>query len=386
MEQGAVGGPRAWPEAALRALAYAALAGEFGLSAAFYLRARGRLVAMRKRLLAVGALFHVGLATPKPPLSVYPFSALMAPLFALAVLEEEEEGVGAPGFRDGTGALGALAAALLYRGEAAGAARVEYPPYCSWDLGLAWCLAAFGLLLRRAVHDRGKPSAPPGGQPRRAPAPPGGARVAAAVVVAVGAAPYVGLRTHPAFAMFSNLRLEGGASNHWLFTPRILRRIDLGGGAMADAVSVLRATSPAVASMQVDLGLWMADAPRAALDRANASAKFYISPPARAWPPPDWPPAPERVAAAAATFEPFGTTFLELRRRVANAVAADPRTPITVVYDRGGATRTFARAADGTLAPGSDPDLATPLPWLASLLFKFRAFDPDPAAPSPCRH
>ena len=55
----------AWPREALALLPYGALAGEFGLALAFYLRARGSLTRYRKRLLALGALFHVGLAAPR---------------------------------------------------------------------------------------------------------------------------------------------------------------------------------------------------------------------------------------------------------------------------------------------------------------------------------
>ena len=39
----------------------------------------------------------------------------------------------------------------------------------------------------------------------------------AAFIFLVSASTYVGVRTYPSFAMFSNLRVEGGASNHWVF-------------------------------------------------------------------------------------------------------------------------------------------------------------------------
>jgi hypothetical protein len=38
-----------------------------------------------------------------------------------------------------------------------------------------------------------------------------------------GFSPYLGLRTVPAFSMFSNLRTEGGLTNHWFMPPRALR-------------------------------------------------------------------------------------------------------------------------------------------------------------------
>jgi hypothetical protein len=39
------------------------------------------------------------------------------------------------------------------------------------------------------------------------------------LVFANGLMPYVGLKTETSWAMFSNLRTEGGVSNHWLIPP-----------------------------------------------------------------------------------------------------------------------------------------------------------------------
>ena len=38
-----------------------------------------------------------------------------------------------------------------------------------------------------------------------------------------GFSPYLGLRTVPAFSMYSNLRTEGGLTNHWFMPSRALR-------------------------------------------------------------------------------------------------------------------------------------------------------------------
>ncbi|KAH8049702.1 hypothetical protein JL722_11768 [Aureococcus anophagefferens] len=228
----------AWPRAVLAALPYGALAGEFGLALAFHLRARGSLTRYRKRLLALGALFHVGLAAPRPPLRR------------------------AGGH--GRGRARAAAAAALAAEARSPATRLEYPPYCSWDLGLAWCGGAFALLAVAAARE---PKAAPAARRRGAP-------LAALAVLGLGALPYVGLRTHPCFAMFSNLRVEGGASNHWLFTAERLAALDLGGGAMADGVVVTAADAAAVRRMQVDLGRWLAPAAADALDRSGAASGF----------------------------------------------------------------------------------------------------------------
>ncbi|EGB02197.1 expressed protein [Aureococcus anophagefferens] len=131
---------------------------------------------------------------------------------------------------------------------------------------------------------------------------------------------------------------------------------------MADGVVVTAADAAAVRRMQVDLGRWLAPAAADALDRSGAVSGFYIAPPAAAWPPPGWPPAP-------AAFEPFGTPWVELRRRVSAAVAADPGLALRVAYERRGERRVFERSADGALAPGSDPELLEPLRGLRALVF-----------------
>ena len=209
------------------------------------LRSTGRLVSRRWTIaLAVaGGAFRVLLAAPRPPLSVYPFSALMAPLFALGL----SDGSDLDGAKASLGlALGSVALAEAHKLlVGAAAARVEYPPYVSWDLGLSWCALAFVLVARDAV------AAPP-----RRPARVHRTSLAAMLLLLASALPYVGLRTHPSFIMFSNLRIEGGRSNHWFLSTNVLRRIDLGGGAMADTVIVYKA-SPAIRDLEVDLGRYV---------------------------------------------------------------------------------------------------------------------------------
>jgi len=69
------------------------------------------------------------------------------------------------------------------------------------------------------------------------------AATAACTVVAVvnAAAPYVGLRTHGTWSMFSNLRVEGGRTNHWLVPARVGRF-----GYCAEDVTVLATNADAV--------------------------------------------------------------------------------------------------------------------------------------------
>ena len=352
------------PRAVFAAQPYVGIVAEVALAVAFALRSAGRLGSRRWTIaLAVaGGAFHVLLAAPRPPLSVYPFSALMAPLFALGL----SDGSDLDGAKASLGlALGSVALAEAHKvAVGAAAARVEYPPYVSWDLGLSWCALAFVLVARDAV------AAPP-----RRPARVHRTSLAAMLLLLASALPYVGLRTHPSFIMFSNLRIEGGRSNHWFLSSSVLRRIDLGGGAMADTVIVYKA-SPAIRDLEVDLGRYMDPRVAAAVDAANASRRFLISPPLGAWPLPDWPAPAGRAA------ETFAVPFVELRRRVSAAAAAGLDAAVT--YERAGARRTFAVKRDGSLAAGSDPLLREPLPAPWRWVYRFRPFDAEGVVH--CRH
>ena len=351
------------PPRIFAALPWVGVAAEVALGAAFLLRSTGRLASTRWNfgLAAAGGAFHVLLAAPRPPLSVYPFSALMAPLFALGLSDGSDLDGGRAGLLLCLGSLVLAEAHKRLVGTAA--AQLEYPPYVSWDLGLSWCALAFLLVAREACV------APPRPAKRQRPS------LAAALLVLVSCLPYVGLRTHPAFVMFSNLRIEGGRSNHWFLTSDLLRRIDLGGGAMADTVLVHKA-SPVIRDLEVDLGLYMDARVAAAVDTANASRRFLISPPLHAWPLPAWPAPSTRPSTT------FAVPFVELRRRVSAAAALG--LDVAVTYERAGVRRTFSLKRDGSLASGADPLLREPLPLPWRWVYRFRPFDAEGVVH--CRH
>lgn len=114
-----------------------------------------------------------------------------------------------------------------------------------------------------------------------------------------GLTPYLGLRNYPALAMFSNLRVEAGRSNH-LF---IGDDFDLTGW-QRDYVTVHDTDIPALQLLQIDLGQRFTPATLRSLASVNVSAEFWITPPLSAWPYP-----PTRA------FVPYSAPFLELRRR-----------------------------------------------------------------------
>lgn len=302
---------------------WAAVLGEFGLSYAFW-------VGPTRGVMCMAFLFHVPLAIVKPPMSVYPFSMLVAPMIAL-----DDHG----DFPWIVTTVFPVVLAALPEIDA-----LEYPPYFSWRLGVAWCVTAFSALVIRV----------PQATERKW-------RIAPLLLLMVGTLPYVGVRVHPAFAMFSNLRVEAN-SNHWIFTDSVLRRIDLGHGMMSDFVTVLDADLTSVTNLRVDLGAWI----------THPVGEFIISPPAKAWPPRHLPPPARPLE-----FKPFSVPYVELRRRVTQSDGA----PFFVDYERAGHTHRIQCFQNGTIH--GDLDLLVPLPTLTALIFRFRAFDLDR---SPCRH
>jgi hypothetical protein len=123
-----------------------------------------------------------------------------------------------------------------------------------------------------------------------------------------GFSPYLGLRTVPAFSMFSNLRTEGGMTNHWFMPGRALR----------------------VAGFQEDLVTL--------LSAEDAELLRFARRPRR--------------------------TFYDFKLRIQRMAAAGKRA-IAVSYRRGGEPTTLAAAE-------RDPELMAPVPWWQRKWLRFR--------------
>jgi hypothetical protein len=129
-----------------------------------------------------------------------------------------------------------------------------------------------------------------------------------ALVLFHGMSPYLGLRTVPAFSMFSNLRTEGGLTNHWFMPNRALRIADF----QEDLVTVR--------SAQDEELLRFARRPR--------------------------------------------RTFYDFKMRIQRMAAAGKR-EIAVSYRRGSQVHALTRAE-------TDPELMQPVPWWQRKWLKFR--------------
>ena len=401
--------------AALRAMPYAATAFELGFPVALLASTPGSLGA--RGLAMAGGLFHVFIALPPPPMSVYPFSMIMAPMY-VAALVPAEAGAAARGLaasplrvRAGIGAVLATLTAHAWQLNRA-SSYFEYPPYFAWEVGVLWVALAFGFVAAVAVlgvtsegtsssassESTTEPGKKARGGAARDDAKPGGEwseavrssyapLLPALFVFLVSASTYFGVRTYPSFAMFSNLLLEGGASNHWVVrSPLSLvaaHAVDTPAAASATAdrarhygpdvaIEVLDTDLPALRHLQVNLAPLLPPRVLGALDATNVTAEFHITPPA-------WPYPPTET-----TFRPFSAPLTEIRRRVSTAEQGD----FFVAYrwvlrgEREERVREYRRVG-GTTVAGAEEVLGAPLPRARAVLHRFRTFDLDR---SPCRH
>mmetsp|Transcript_1036 Transcript_1036/g.1935 ORF Transcript_1036/g.1935 Transcript_1036/m.1935 type:complete len:607 (-) Transcript_1036:91-1911(-) len=351
----------------------------------------------------LGSVFHAVICQMLSPMSVYPFSMLMAPTYVFLIPDR------APAMFDRMKPWAALIVATyavvcrvwtpLMVGDFGGSQETlfEYPAYGCWAPGVVWCNFAYASLVVAAVWPSpARPvalvSAHPVAEPLKTPlAKVSDARrsgislLPAFATLLFGLAPYFGVRNYPALAMFSNLRTEGGRSNHNFMQDDL----DVLGW-QRDFVTVHETNISSLWLAQVDLAPLFTPATRAALATAGVKAEFWITPPSQAWPY-----APTR------SFQPYSMPFLELRRRVA-ALRQGPGPVGFVRYTRTKARAQLAmpwlwawlgvrnRDADlihanitYSLTRGGDTELEEPLPrWQASLA-RFRVFD---VAYSPCRH
>jgi len=314
-----VGVAPAWLDAlatSSRASRISLIAGSLLLESAVpWLLAFGRT---RRAGIAVGALFHVFLG-----LRFYAFSSGLLALYALFVPTSVWELASArvAELRARGGVLAALlspaaasaAALLVVVGfGASGALQREDSEWVAFPSGgfplfaagwmalmfvpLAWLLGSKRLAAAFAGRSPG--------------------RLAYAPILLVfpllvffhGMSPYLGLRTVPAFSMFSNLRTEGGLTNHWFMPSRALR----------------------IAGFQEDLVT-------VRLAKDEELIRFARRP---------------------------RRTFYDLKMRI-QRMAASGKHDIFVSYRRGSEVKTLTHAE-------TDPELMEPVPWWQRKWLKFR--------------
>lgn len=403
--------------APLRAAApYAATAFELGFPVVLVLARATRTVTPIRILAISGAIFHVFIALPPPPMSVYPFSMIMAPMYAAGLLPEETAAAArrVAAWPDEvkiaatTAAVAALA--LAYQAHAS-SNLFEYPNYFAWEIGASWVVVVFAALAAVAASppdnpdpddDDAAPASAPGRSDRsdtpRARRPPRRAAeklhipalLPGAFLLAVSASTYLGARTYPSFAMFSNLRMEGGSSNHWVvrapgFFPG--SRVDVPPEEYYGAhvgIEIGETDLASLRDMQVNLAPLFPSRVKEALRETGATAEFHIAPPSWGYPPTEETSGKARGKGTAP--RGFSVPLVEVRRRISAAMREGKDFTLRYRWVRGGETEAKTRefrARGGELVKGSDPALAAPLPPWRAVLHRFRTFHLEY---SPCRH
>lgn len=381
--------------------------------------------ATHRALTAVGASFHALIALPPPPMSVYPFSMIMAPMYVVGMVPHETGACasafaarwksGGVSFRAGVWAVVAVAVAVAIRRHEAHS-YFEYPPYFAWELGALWVCCAFGALTYAALFralpsdgtrthgegtrdadsdsDSGTRTRTRAGRTKtqtRGQKLVGALKVSApaAFIFFVSASTYVGVRTYPSFAMFSNLRVEGGASNHWVFRNHHHADTDtedapfdpIAAGrdeTYKHGVLVTNTDLPSLRTAQVNLAPLLPSATIDALTAAGCRREFHVTPPKWPYPPPE------------PVFVPYAIPPVEVRRRVASALKnTNAGMDFFVEYRwvrlgaaEGGPVRRLV-VKGGEVVVGAESGLAVGLGAFEGWLRRFRTFD---VGSSPCRH
>lgn len=337
----------------------------------------GRASTCRLVAIVLAAVFHLALALPLPPASFYPFSASSLALYTLQLPEAASSlmawapvvlRVTFPGLLLAlcTGMNAAAPLSRWLRQAESEAKQFEYPAYDLYNAGVIWSLAVTVLILTLVLADKTQKSRSLH-RSREAGCLP--SAVVVLVTLFLGLSPYIGLRTYPAFAMFSNLRVEGAAPNHLLFG----RGLDAF-GFLQDTVHVVETNWSLVQNFQIDLAVLQTNRTLAFMQASGLNPALWISPPT--WP---YPPA--------GRMKPFSVPMIEFRRRVCEAyLFPDKEKP-----DRVGFARVLRGGKEVLVKGPSDlPHRACP-GWSPAWLCEsaktyagpFRSFD---ETASPCRH
>ena len=293
-----------------------------------------------------------------PYRSVYPFSAIMVPLYVL--LSPNRSALLSVVNRAADSRLigPAMTCLLAISGRSASSLLLnehlfEYPNYGLWGVSIAWNLMWWIFLIYSCIVSRPVPKKC--SLPMRA-------TPIICFIFLFAMTPYVGLRNYPALAMFSNLRTEGIKPNHFLPS------IDLF-DYQNDYVTVTATNFRPIQDLQVNLGQLFPDKLKSAAKTFNLSTEFYICPP-------QWMQSTHQV-----DFKPFSVPFIELRRRMSIQSRPADRNFIEFIRFKSESAPTF-HWVDGESSDTFE-ELFRPLSFFEKYFVRFRSYDDDY---SPCRH
>lgn len=318
------------------------------------------------RTILIGCFFHGILALPPSPLSVYPFSAIMVPLYILLLpesvkIEQYVSLLVSKLWVKGSVILGILLshqyASFLLFDELS---LFEYPDYGLWSTFFVWNCAWWCIIIRNYFlrHE------PQGKTTVSNPLP----RTSILVLTSLSLfamSPYIGLRNYPALAMFSNLRLEGSNPNTWMPSYDLF-------GYMTDWIEIIDGGNPATSGIQFDLGEMFPSKLKRTNTKLGLSNEFYICPP-RSISNPD----------LELSFEHFSVPSIEVRR-VLSTKRHDPSNRTMIFnYIHHYKNGTIAKKCFNSDTVDETDNLIQPLSLFEKLFVRFRTFSEQY---SPCRH
>jgi len=367
---------------------------------------------VRRGTIVVAQLFHIVLALPLPPSSFYPFSAICS----FAFIPLHPEACSNVFHRSKKGLLLAFLLVLwpLLTYRCYGQREKEYPPYSQYPAGVAWimCLAFINVAAatiypsngdmragktpqvqyekereeatkREEIHQSSSSSSKDGKSHKTGrqniskehlgssstPPPPRGRILSApnvmfALVFMIGLTPYAGMRTYPAFAMFSNLQTED-RSNHW-FLPGW--RSWNHRPSYLEPVKIVETDLRSLHAFQVDLSPYYPEETLEGLAEIDLEAALWVCPPKWKFRLPE--------------FVPYHIPFFELNKAVVTALDNN-KDPFYVKYQRNGQAKTLTRLPSGECTGEEAERLLQPPPFWQRLFFRFRSFDPESNV---CRH
>ena len=321
---------------------------------------------LMKVVFIFGTIFHLSVCLPLPPMSVYPFSMVMVPMYLL-LLPVESEVLFNKMLKNWQLLLAITAATALFLSISVNFVLdghplpLEYPNYGLWPAAILWNVLIWGALLSVSVLS---PRLPPPNLKGNITVP---SVVLLVLFTVLGLSPYLGIRNYPALAMFSNLRTssEGFKSNHF-FVPE-----DSSVGRIGNNnklfITIHRTDLPSFKYGQINLANYFLPHTVKFNEAYGVKNEFWINPP-------EWTAMDGDVGRP---FVEYSIPFIEFKRRIAKALLRDEPFELEISWNNDPTSRHFFNGTDRSLARES------PLTQLEAFLFRFRSFD---ASYSPCRH
>lgn len=313
----------------------------------------------------IGSAFHAILSLPPPPLSVYPFSAIMIPVYVFIIPENIAierfidpliRSVYVKGFIGIIFAVSHKYLPIFLFGEQI---LFEYPNYDLWGVSVVWNLLWWSVIIAACLRGPVEPAVS-----QDAKRLPFLSKLILVLFALFALTPYIGLRNYPALAMFSNLRTEGHKPNQWTLDWDIFDY-------QKDWVEIIDTNISSLKNYQVDLGYWFPRKLSNTLDKFGLNQEFIICPPR-------W----DIDNPNSYSFKDFNIPFIELRRRVSDAITHAKLQPVYVEY--------IHHFPNGEVSNGRfesnnsiGHEISKPLSLFERFFVRFRAFSNNY---SPCRH